>query len=76
MREKQYINGSQLNVFLFMAWCKFLCILGEAKLLSDTEDKIFTVFHPIVIYVIVHNLIKKCFTFQGNLMISSEVMYS
>ena len=57
------------------AWCKFLCILGEAKLLSDTEHKIFTGFHPEILCVIVHNHIKKCFALQGNLMISSEVVH-
>ena len=58
------------------AWCKFLCILGEAKLLSDTEHKIYAGFHPIVLSLIVHNHIKICFALQGNLMISSVVVHS
>ena len=58
------------------AWCKFLCISGEAKLLSATGHTIFTGCHSMVLWLVAHKRINKCFTLQGNLMISLEDMHS
>ena len=55
---------------------QFLCILGDAKLLSAIEDTIHPGCHSLVLCLVVNKHINKCFKFQGNLIISLEDMYS
>ena len=36
-----------------MAWCKFLCVSGEAKLLPVVKQKQLGVFHPTILCFVI-----------------------
>ena len=63
-------------VGLLMAWCKFLCISSEAKLLPAIEHTVYNGCHSVVLCLVIYKHIIECFKFQGNLMTSWEDMYS